>query len=190
MPLWAITLLGRRLSTARPILEVERLSLAYHARGGVVHAVQDASLVVAEGEAVGLVGESGSGKSTLARAILGLTRGGAARITGGRIAVAGQDITGFIGAQWETIRGNPAAIVFQDPLSFLNPVMRIGEQIAESVRRHDRKAKEKARVRELLELVRLPTNILHHYPHELSGGMRQSHAGNRAGLPAAAADRG
>jgi oligopeptide/dipeptide ABC transporter ATP-binding protein len=158
---------------ATPILEIDRLALSYSARGGVVHAVQDASLVVANGESVGIAGESGSGKSTLARAVLGLLPERVARITNGRIVVAGRDVTHLKGDGWRSIRGNPVAIVFQDPLSFLNPVLRVGAQIAESVRRHDPAADLSARSVELLRLVRLEPAVLRRYPHELSGGMRQ-----------------
>ena len=122
---------------SQPILQVEHLQLSYAARGREVLAVQDASLVVAPGEAVGLAGESGCGKSTLARAALGLLPEGIARVRGGRIVIAGRDVTGFTPRQWEDLRGNPVAMVFQDPLSFLNPVMRVGAQIAEGVRLHD-----------------------------------------------------
>jgi oligopeptide/dipeptide ABC transporter ATP-binding protein len=157
-------------AAATPILEIDRLALSYSARGGVVHAVQDASLVVANGESVGIAGESGSGKSTLARAVLGLLPERVARITNGRIVVAGRDVTHLEGDAWRSIRGNPVAIVFQDPLSFLNPVLRVGAQIAESVRRHDPAADLSARCVELLRLVRLEPAVLRRYPHELSGG--------------------
>jgi oligopeptide/dipeptide ABC transporter ATP-binding protein len=139
----------------------------------VLHAVQDASIVVAPGEAVGLAGESGCGKSTLARAVLGLMPEGIARIRGGRIVIAGRDVTNFTPLQWEDLRGNPVAMVFQDPLSFLNPVMRVGAQIAEGVRLHDPAADVLGRTRELLEFVRLPERVRRRYPGELSGGMRQ-----------------
>jgi oligopeptide/dipeptide ABC transporter ATP-binding protein len=157
----------------RLILEVDRLHVTYASRGRTVHALQDASLFVAEGEVVGLAGESGSGKSTLARAVLGLLPQGITRIINGRIAIAGDDVTHYIPRQWESVRGNPVAIVFQDPLSFLNPVMRVGDQIGESVRRHDPAARTTARSLELLELVKLQSAVLRRYPHELSGGMRQ-----------------
>jgi len=158
---------------SEPILQVEHLQLAYEARGRVLHAVQDASIVVALGEAVGLAGESGCGKSTLARAVLGLTPAGIAHIRGGRIVIAGQDVTNFTPPQWEDLRGNPVAMVFQDPLSFLNPVMRAGAQIAEGVRLHDPTADPLRRTLELLEFVRLPERVRRRYPDELSGGMRQ-----------------
>ncbi len=158
---------------SQPILQIEHLQLSYAARGREVLAVQDASLVVAPGEAVGLAGESGCGKSTLARAALGLLPEGIARVRGGRIVIAGRDVTGFTPRQWEDLRGNPVAMVFQDPLSFLNPVMRVGAQIAEGVRLHDPAADLLGRTRELLDLVRLPERARRCYPGELSGGMRQ-----------------
>jgi oligopeptide/dipeptide ABC transporter ATP-binding protein len=157
----------------QPILQIEDLALTYASGGRVVHAVQDATVVVREGEAVAIAGESGSGKSTLARAAMGLLPQGVARITRGRILIAGRDVTGFDARQWENVRGNPIAMVFQDPLSFLNPVVRVGRQIAESVRRHEPARDAPARARELLELVKLRPEVFQHYPHELSGGMRQ-----------------
>ena len=155
------------------ILEIDSLSLAYRTRGTVAFAMNNVSLSVAEGEAVGLVGESGSGKSTLARATLGLIARSIARIESGRISIGGQDVTQFSENQWQSMRGNPVAMVFQDPLSYLNPVMRVGKQIAESVRRHAPHLPLQARVVELLSLVKLPAAAVDAFPHELSGGMRQ-----------------
>jgi ABC-type dipeptide/oligopeptide/nickel transport system ATPase component len=156
------------------LLETQALHVIYTTRGGTVDAVQDASIVVREGESVALVGESGSGKSTVARAALGLLPERVARIASGRILIEGRDVTAFTQSQWEQLRGHPVAMVFQDPLSFLNPVMRVGRQIAESVRRHDRDiADVTARVTDLLDLVKLPATVIRAYPHELSGGMRQ-----------------
>lgn len=155
------------------ILEIDSLRLAYRTRGTVAYAMNGVCLSVAEGEAVGLVGESGSGKSTLARATLGLIPRNIARIESGRIAIGGQDVTHFSEDQWQTMRGSPVAMVFQDPLSYLNPVMRVGRQIAESVRRHAPALPPGARVAELLSLVKLPAAAVDAYPHELSGGMRQ-----------------
>jgi oligopeptide/dipeptide ABC transporter ATP-binding protein len=156
-----------------PILQVENLRVSYHVDGRTIGAIRDATLKVGEGEAVGLVGESGSGKSSLARSILGLLPERVAVIEGGRITIAGRDVTACSRPQWEELRGNPVAIVFQDPLSFLNPVMRVDAQIRESVRRHDPAARTSRRVEELLDLVKLPSGSAHSYPHELSGGMRQ-----------------
>jgi ABC-type dipeptide/oligopeptide/nickel transport system ATPase component len=157
-----------------PLIETEGLSIGYRSRTGVMMAVQRASVVVRAGESVALVGESGSGKSTFARAMLGLLPEKTGRIEAGRILIQGRDVTRYKTAQWESLRGNPIAMVFQDPLSYLNPVMRVGKQIAESVRCHDPSVHRVAqRVDELLELVRLPATCARAFPHELSGGMRQ-----------------
>jgi ABC-type dipeptide/oligopeptide/nickel transport system ATPase component len=156
------------------LLQADGLSVVYRARGADVTAVRDVSIVVREGESVALVGESGSGKSTVARAMLGLLPERIARIESGRIVLDGRDVTSFNDAQWQSVRGHPVAMVFQDPLSYLNPVMRVGRQIEESVRRHDAGTPDVgARVAELLDLVRLPATSVRSYPHELSGGMRQ-----------------
>jgi oligopeptide/dipeptide ABC transporter ATP-binding protein len=153
-----------------PLLDIVDVSLSYRTRRRVVHALQAVNLSIAEGEAVGLVGESGSGKSTVARAVLGLTP---AHIESGSIRVAGRDVTHLTENGWVGVRGQPIAIVFQDPLSYLNPVMRVGRQIAESVELHTPGLPVDARVRELLEQVKLPVTCAVSYPHELSGGMRQ-----------------
>jgi oligopeptide/dipeptide ABC transporter ATP-binding protein len=156
-----------------PVLEIDSLHVTYGASDRIVHAVRDVTLVVNEGEAVGIAGESGCGKSTLARALLGLLPERIGRVAGGRIRVAGQDVTDHDETQWMALRGHPLAMVFQDPLSFLNPVLRIGAQIAESVRQHDPNQDIRRRCVELLDLVKLSASVLRSYPHQLSGGMRQ-----------------
>jgi oligopeptide/dipeptide ABC transporter ATP-binding protein len=156
-----------------PIVAVSDLRFSYLRGDAVVSALRGVSLDVRPGEAVGLVGESGSGKSTLARVLLGLTHPRLSRIEAGRVVIDGQDVTGFGPQQWQALRGHPVAMMFQDPLTYLNPVMRIGRQVAESVRLHDAGADVDARVRELLGLVRLPESAAKSYAHELSGGMRQ-----------------
>ena len=155
------------------ILELADLTLSYRSRGRRVLALNAVNLSVAAGEAVGLVGESGSGKSTLARAALGLTPAGVARIEAGQIRIDGRDVTRYSEEDWCKVRGSPVAIVFQDPLSYLNPVMRVGRQIAESILRHTPDLEVGPRVRELLGFVKLPAACATSYPHELSGGMRQ-----------------
>ena len=161
------------MTTGHAVLEVQQLRLSYASQDRVVRAIEEATLVVGEGESVGLVGESGSGKSSLARAALGLLPEKTGRIEGGRIVIGGRDVTKATPREWESIRGNPVAMVFQDPLSFLNPVIRVDRQVAESVVHHDGEAKVGERIGELLELVKLPRNVARSYPHELSGGMRQ-----------------
>jgi len=156
-----------------PILEIDHLSVSYRLRGKSIPAILDASLRIGPDEAVGLVGESGSGKSTLARAVLGLLPEKVGRVESGRIVVDGADVTHSSREQWERMRGHPVAIVFQDPLSYLNPLMKAGRQIAEAVKRHDPLASVPERVAELLRLVKLPVVCRDSFPHELSGGMRQ-----------------
>jgi oligopeptide/dipeptide ABC transporter ATP-binding protein len=155
------------------LLEIADLQVMYRAGGRMVLAVRDVSLSVEPGEAVGIAGESGCGKSTVARTILGLLPAGVGQVSGGRIAIEGQDVSAFDDQQWTALRGSPVAMVFQDPLSFLNPVMSVGAQVAESVRRHDRGVSMRRRCLELMDLVALPPETLRRYPHELSGGMRQ-----------------
>jgi oligopeptide/dipeptide ABC transporter ATP-binding protein len=158
---------------SRNVLDITDLSLTYSLRDRRVRALDAVSLSVREGEAVGLVGESGSGKSTLARAALGLTPRGVSRIDSGRIRIGERDMTHSSEDAWAQVRGDPVAIVFQDPLSFLNPVMRVGRQIAESVALHTPRLPIGPRVKELLDLVKLRASCAESYPHELSGGMRQ-----------------
>jgi peptide/nickel transport system ATP-binding protein len=158
---------------ARNLIEVSDLHLTYSTYGSTVPALRGVSITVGAGEFVGIVGESGSGKSTLGRALLGLLPQGAAQITGGRILIGDKDVTHYSPDQWEVMRGDPVAMVFQDPLSYLNPVIKIGQQIAESVRIHDRGADVESRVQELLRLVHLRPSVAASYAHQLSGGMRQ-----------------
>jgi len=157
----------------RPIVSVTDLRFSYRRGGAAIEALRGVSLDVHPGEAVGLVGESGSGKSTLARVLLGLTPARLSRIEAGRVAIDGEDVTAFGPEQWRSLRGHPLAMMFQDPLTYLNPVMTVGRQVAESVRLHDRGVDVEARVRELLGLVRLDEGVAKAYAHELSGGMRQ-----------------
>lgn len=157
-----------------PLVEIKDLQLTYVGKKGLaIQASRGANLVIAPGESVGLVGESGSGKSTLARALLGLNDNKHTRIDGGSLTINGRDVTRLSDKEWATLRGSSLSMVFQDPLSFLNPVMRIDKQIIESIRRNDRGTAVSARVDELLKLVKLPASARHSYPHELSGGMRQ-----------------
>ncbi|MEN2977804.1 ABC transporter ATP-binding protein (plasmid) [Tistrella bauzanensis] len=161
-------------ATASPaLLDVRDLTVVYELSARTVHAVTGAFLDVRPGEGVGIVGESGSGKSTFVRALMALLPGGNARVVSGRLSIGGKDYAMADGARMRRLRGRTMAMVFQDPLSYLNPLMTIRTQIVEAIRLNDPGAAMDKRVRELLDLVRLPHRVLASYPHELSGGMRQ-----------------
>jgi oligopeptide/dipeptide ABC transporter ATP-binding protein len=163
-------------STSPPLLEVDALHVEFPTRRGTVHAVAGVSFEVAPGEIVALVGESGCGKSATAHAILRLI-GEPGRVASGRILFDGEDLLSASAARIREIRGNRIAMVFQEPMSSLNPVQRIGDQVAEPLLQHrlaDR-AGARARAAELLQRVNIPDPQarLDDYPHHFSGGMRQ-----------------
>ena len=143
---------------------------------GVLHAVDSISFDIHAGETLGLVGESGSGKSVTALSILGLVRA-PGRITSGQILYKGRDLLEMSPRDTMNIRGKEIAMIFQEPMTSLNPVFSIGDQIAESVRAHEGVSRREAmnRAIEMLEIVRIPSpqRRVHEYPHQLSGGMRQ-----------------
>jgi peptide/nickel transport system ATP-binding protein len=160
------------------VLEVEHLQVDFFTRRGTVHAVRDVTLSIAKGETLGLVGESGSGKSVTAQAILGMIEL-PGQITGGDVRWKGESLVSGSHARRtiERIRGREIAMVFQDPMTSLDPVFTIGSQMAEVLRRHQKLSKKAARARsvELLDLVGIanPAQRVKQYPFEMSGGMRQ-----------------
>lgn len=163
-------------ATTPPALDVRDLEIRIRGEAGEFTVVTDMSLRVAPGETVCLVGESGCGKSMTALALLGLLPE-AARIASGAIRVAGDDLHPPGRLAVEDLRGGRIAMIFQEPLTALNPVMSVGDQIAEAVRRHRSVSWREARTRavEMLTLVQMPDpeRRARQYPHELSGGMRQ-----------------
>jgi peptide/nickel transport system ATP-binding protein len=169
------SLLGGVLLLA-PLLSIDDLRTEIRLRHGVVHAIDGVSLSVNPGECLGIVGESGSGKTMTALSVMRLLPGGGS-VVGGTITVDGVDVTSLSESRMEDVRGNLIGMIFQDPLTSLNPTMTIGEQIAESVRLHRGASKEEAlkRAVEVLGLVGMPrpAERISNYPHQLSGGMRQ-----------------
>jgi oligopeptide/dipeptide ABC transporter ATP-binding protein len=158
------------------VLEIRDLNVRIATRRGTVRAVDGVSFEVPRGEAMGIVGESGSGKSMTLRAILGVLPPGA-KITGGQVLLDGQDLATLSKKRLDAIRGPKLAMIFQEPMSALNPVMRVGWQIAEGPRLHFgfSKGKAKERALELMRRVGIPDpeRRFGAYPHEFSGGMRQ-----------------
>ena len=170
-----MTAAGPAAGAAGPVLRVDGLDVDIALRRSVVHAVRDVSLEVAAGETVGIVGESGCGKSTLGLALAGLLPSNA--VTRGSIRVGGREVTGVGERELRAIRGAEVGIVFQDPMTSLNPTQRIGAQVGEALRLHRGASREAARAAaaDMLDLVGLPRprEQLDRFPHELSGGMRQ-----------------
>ena len=167
----------RAAPAAAPVLRVQDLSLQFHAHGSVLQALDGISFDVRPGEILSLVGESGCGKSVTAMAIMGLLPRQGAKVTGGSIALRGEELIGLSERAMQAVRGGRIGMVFQDPMTSLNPVHTIGMQIAEAVRRHQGVGRRQAMAQalRLLDLVKIPDarNRLHSYPHQLSGGMRQ-----------------
>src|SRR5215204_4072024 len=162
---------------AMPILQIEQLKTYFTTRMGDVYAVDGVDLTIGRGETVGLVGESGSGKSVTARSIMRLVPTPPGRYAGGRILFQGRDILTLSNEEMEDLRGSKISMIFQDPMTFLNPVYTAGDQVAEAIRRHQRASKREARSQtiELFRTVGIPNAEQRYdaYPHQLSGGMRQ-----------------
>jgi ABC-type dipeptide/oligopeptide/nickel transport system ATPase component len=159
-----------------PLLDVQDLTVVFESARAALTAVDQVSFQMMAGETLGLVGESGSGKSVTAFSILRLVQA-PGRITGGRIMFEGRDLLTLSESEMREVRGARISLIFQEPMTALNPVMRVGDQIAEALTVHRlADAREaKARAVELLDAVRIadPARRVRDYPHQLSGGMRQ-----------------
>ncbi|MGI6246489.1 MAG: dipeptide ABC transporter ATP-binding protein [Pseudochelatococcus sp.] len=164
---------GDRAET--PTLRIRDLSISYGDPARPLRAVRNVSLDIAPGEAYGLIGESGSGKSTLAFAVMGHVANG--RIDGGGILFQGRDLGALTPREWRELRGNRIAMVYQDPMNALNPAIRLGEQVAETLRRHKGLSRTEAWAQavDLFAQVHLPdpASIARRYPHQISGGQQQ-----------------
>ena len=161
---------------AEYLVDIKNERLSFFTPAGEVKALNDVSIHLKEGEVLGIVGESGSGKSVTAYSLMGLTAH-PGKLLGGNLNFNGHQIENMSEKEIRKIRGNEISIIFQDPMTSLNPVYTIGNQIMEVIRLHTDKTRQqaKARAKELLELVGInePEKRLKQYPHELSGGMRQ-----------------
>ena len=160
-----------------PLLEVSHLRVSFHTRGGIYRAVDDVSFHLERGEILGIVGESGSGKSVTCLSLLGLIPRPPGRIEGGTALFDGTDLLSAPPARLRSIRGKRISMIFQDPMTSLNPYLRISDQIIEPLLIHEKISRKAALARALamLEAVGIQdaANRLHAYPHEFSGGMRQ-----------------
>ncbi|MFY0546096.1 ABC transporter ATP-binding protein [Brevibacillus sp. H7] len=161
----------------QPILQVERLQITFRGEDGDIHPVSGIDFHVNAGETLGIVGESGCGKSVTSLSIMGLLPKGIGRVSGGRILFEGKEITAMSHDELRKIRGNEIAMIFQEPMTSLNPVYTVGEQLGEQIRLHLGLSKREAKERsiEMLRMVGIPRaeEIVREYPHQLSGGMRQ-----------------
>ncbi len=166
-----------RVVESQPILEIKNLVTTFHTGEGELRAVDGVTFDVREGETVGLVGESGCGKSVTSLSVLRLIPSPPGKITAGEIVFQGQNLVRLSEKEMRKLRGNAISMIFQEPMTSLNPVYDVGSQIVEAIRLHQKKSRGDARKRavELLGLVGIPSPETNAgaYPHELSGGMRQ-----------------
>jgi oligopeptide transport system ATP-binding protein len=161
----------------QPILSVENLKVVFNTYAGTVQAVNDVSFMLHKGETIGIVGESGCGKSVTSSAIMGLIPSPPGEIAGGRIIFEGKDLLTMDETALQKIRGNQISMIFQDPMTSLNPVLTVGLQLAESFMLHQKLPQKEAldKAVDMLKLVGIPApgTRIHQYPHQMSGGMRQ-----------------
>ena len=157
------------------LLEIKDLSVRFQTMDADVHAVNGIDLAIDAGETLGLVGETGAGKTPTALAILNLIQAPPGKIESGQILFAGRNILEMTDDELLSIRGSAISMIFQDPMTALNPIFRVEDQIAEVIRIHEKKSKREAveKAREMLELVGIPAERGSDYPHQFSGGMKQ-----------------
>ena len=163
------------MSTNSDFLSVRDLVVEYTSDGEHIQAVNGVSFDLEKGKTLGLVGETGAGKTTIAKSILRILPDRSAKIKGGQINFNGQDLLSINEKEMREIRGNQIAMIFQDPMTALNPVMRLGNQIAEVIKIHNDISDSESvkRAKEMLELVGIPEDRFSEYPHQFSGGMKQ-----------------
>lgn len=159
----------------KPFLQVKNLKVEFESQGKIVRAVNGIDFELGEGETLGLVGETGAGKTSTAKAILRVLPDVGAKISSGEVFLEGEDLLKLSERKMQSVRGNKISMIFQDPMSALNPVQTIVEQVAEPIRFHNKvsKAEATARAIKMLELVGITEDRVRDYPHQFSGGMRQ-----------------
>lgn len=159
----------------KAFLSVEDLSVVYTSGKDIIKAVNGVSFQLKQGHTLGLVGETGAGKTTIAKSIIGVLPDPPAKITGGQIWLEGRELLAASEKEMQTIRGHKVSMIFQDPMTVLNPVMKVGTQIAEVIRKHSHVSKKEGKelAMEMLEKVNIPRERYGEYPHQFSGGMKQ-----------------
>jgi len=157
------------------VLDINDLIVQYHTDEGIVEAVNGITINLDRGRTLGLVGETGAGKTTTARSIMRLIQSPPGKMTQGSIHLNGKDIMAASEKELEKIRGAQVSMIFQDPMTALNPVITVGDQIAEAILIHQKVSQDQANVKakEMLEMVGIPGARLNEYPHQFSGGMKQ-----------------
>ena len=157
------------------LLSVKDLEVVYTSAGAVIHAVNGVSIEVERGKSLGLVGETGAGKTTIAKSIMGILPDPPAKVLRGEIFLDGEDLLKTPEKEMRKIRGKKIAMIFQDPMTALNPLMTVGDQIAEVISLHEHVSKSEAmkKAGEMLEMVGIPAERYPEYPHQFSGGMKQ-----------------
>lgn len=160
---------------AEKTIEIKDLVVEYRTRSGVVQALNGLSLSIEKGKTLGLVGETGAGKTTAGLAVLGLIPSPPGVIVSGEILLNGKDLRALTDKEMDQIRGDAVAMIFQDPMTSLNPVMTVGDQIAEAIKIHEGLNHGDAlkKAEEMLEMVGIPRERAKEYPHQFSGGMKQ-----------------
>ena len=165
------------MDTRKNILEIKNMHTYFFTDNGVVKSVDGVDIELKEGSTLGIVGESGSGKSVTALSVMGLLMGTTGKVVEGQILLDGRDITNLSAEERRKIRGNQISMIFQEPMTSLNPVMKIGDQLEEAINMHQNKTKQEAREMavEMLKKTGLPRveRIVNEYPFQLSGGQRQ-----------------
>ena len=157
------------------LLEIRNLAVEYHTDDADIYAVNNVNLDVKKGETIGLVGETGAGKTTIAKSILRILPNPQAKLVSGEVFFEGENIIALSEKEMRKIRGNKIAMIFQDPMTALNPIETVGYQIAETIKQHNKITRTEAdnRACDMLEMVDIPMERFSEYPHQFSGGMKQ-----------------